>query len=72
MFFFLSLSLSTAGCRPLPSMEAIGSKSPRLPDGLVTRNQIIARQIPMQSSGLEPGTPAWKACVFNRPANPIF
>ena len=25
----------------------------------------------MQPVGIEPGTPAWKACVFNLSANPI-
>ena len=39
-------------------LEGVGSKSPRLPDRLMTRNQIIAGQIPMQPVGLEPGTPA--------------
>ena len=70
--FFLSLSLSNAGCRPLPSMERVGSKSPRFPGGLVTRNQIIAGQIPKQPVELEPpGLLLRKACVFNLSANPI-
>ena len=43
---FLSLSLSTAGCRLLPSMKGVGNKSPRLPEGLVTRNQILAGSSP--------------------------